>query len=88
MVLLCRRHHGAVHSQRWTLRPSPPPSPPTPPPARPAPPPSPSRSSRSSSTPPPRSGSRDGSGQRFEWFDARRGTTVPAQQRGLTGQAS
>jgi hypothetical protein len=83
MVLLCRRHHGAAHSQRWTLRPSPPPSPPTPPPARPAPPPSPSRSSRSSSTPPPRSGSRDGSGQRFEWFDARRGTAVPAQQRGL-----
>jgi hypothetical protein len=30
MVLLCRRHHGAAHSRRWTLRPSvaPPTSPP------------------------------------------------------------
>jgi hypothetical protein len=104
MVLLCRRHHGAAHSQRWTLRPSPPPSPPTPPSTRPSdtrpsrsrpsrsrpspPPRSPTPPSGSSSTSPPRSGPRGSSDQRFEWFDARRGTTVPAQQRGLVRPAA
>jgi hypothetical protein len=34
MVLLCRRHHGAAHSRRWTLRPAAPP--PTPPAEHPA----------------------------------------------------
>jgi hypothetical protein len=77
MVLLCRRHHGAAHSERWTLRPSPQPPPPPP-----------RASSTSPPRPPRRSGPRNGSGQLFEWFDARRSTTLPAQQRGLRDRAA
>jgi hypothetical protein len=100
MVLLCRRHHGAAHSKRWTLRPSPPPpppaaapplaSPPLPAPPLAAPPPSPRRrpSGPAPTRPPQGGGSSTGSGQHFEWFDTRRNTSLPAQQRGLTDRAA